>query len=116
MNESDCLFCKVVAGELPAEIIFESESVVAFRDINPKAPTHVLLIPKRHIATINDLVDGDQEIIGEMFLSAARIADDEGYADDGYRVVMNCNAAAGQTVFHIHLHLLAGRQLTWPPG
>lgn len=116
MNESDCLFCKVVAGELPAEIIFESETVVAFRDINPKAPTHVLLIPKRHIATINDLVDGDQEIIGEMFLSAARLADDEGFADDGYRVVMNCNAAAGQTVFHIHLHLLAGRQLTWPPG
>lgn len=116
MNESDCLFCKVVAGELPAEIIFESETVVAFRDINPKAPTHVLLIPKRHIATINDLVDGDQEIIGEMFLSVARLADDEGFADDGYRVVMNCNAAAGQTVFHIHLHLLAGRQLTWPPG
>jgi len=116
MNENDCLFCKIVAGEIPAEIIFESETVIAFRDINPKAPTHVLMIPKRHIATINELADADKDAVGELFLVAAKIAADEGHADDGYRVVMNCNAAAGQTVFHIHLHLLGGRQLTWPPG
>jgi len=116
MNENDCLFCKIVAGEIPADIIFESESVVAFRDINPKAPTHVLMIPKRHIATINEIAEADKDTVGDLFLVAAKIAADEVLADDGYRVVMNCNAAAGQTVFHIHLHLLAGRQLTWPPG
>ena len=116
MNETDCLFCKIVAGEIPAEIVVESEGAVAFRDINPKAPTHVLIIPKRHIATINDLADGDEDTVGELFSVAARIAADEGVADEGYRVVMNCNAAAGQTVFHIHLHLLGGRKLTWPPG
>jgi histidine triad (HIT) family protein len=116
MNENDCLFCKIVAGDVPADIIFESETVVAFRDINPKAPTHVLIIPKRHIGTINALADGDQATIGDLFLTAAKLAADEGFADEGYRVVMNCNAAAGQTVFHIHLHLLGGRQLTWPPG
>lgn len=116
MNENDCLFCKIAAGEIPSDIVFESESLVAFRDVNPKAPMHILIIPKRHIATINALEDGDQTMVGELFLAAARIAADEGFADDGYRVVMNCNAAAGQTVFHIHLHLLGGRQLTWPPG
>lgn len=116
MNEKDCLFCKVVAGEIPADIVVESEGAVAFRDINPKAPTHVLVIPKRHIATINDLADGHEETVGELFKVAAQIAADEGLADAGYRVVMNCNAAAGQTVFHIHLHLLGGRQLSWPPG
>jgi histidine triad (HIT) family protein len=116
MNENDCLFCKIVAGELPADIVVESEGAVAFRDISPKAPTHVLIIPKRHIATINDLADGDEETVGELFRVAARIAADEGLADDGYRVVMNCNEAAGQTVFHIHLHLLGGRPMTWPPG
>jgi histidine triad (HIT) family protein len=116
MNENDCLFCKIVGGEIPADTVFESESAVAFRDINPKAPTHVLIIPKRHIATINDLADGDEEMVGELFRVAAQIAAEEGCADDGYRVVMNCNSAAGQTVFHIHLHLLGGRQLTWPPG
>lgn len=116
MNENECLFCKIGAGEIPADIVVESDVAVAFRDISPKAPTHVLIIPKRHIATINDLADGDEETVGELFRVAARIAADEGIADDGYRVVMNCNAAAGQTVFHIHLHLLGGRQLTWPPG
>ena len=116
MNENDCIFCKIVAGDIPAEIVFESEIAVAFRDVNPKAPTHVLVIPKRHIPTINALADGDQDTVGELFLIAAKIAADEGFADDGYRVVMNCNDAAGQTVFHIHLHLLGGRHLTWPPG
>ena len=116
MSEPDCLFCKIVAGEIPAEVIWESDSAVAFRDINPQAPTHVLVIPKRHVATINDLSDDDRETVGDLFIAAKRIAADEGLAEDGYRVVMNCNAAAGQTVFHIHLHLLGGRQMTWPPG
>ena len=116
MSESDCLFCKIVAGEIPAEVIWESDSAVAFRDINPQAPTHVLVIPKRHVATINDLSDDDRETVGDLFIAAKGIAADEGLAEDGYRVVMNCNAAAGQTVFHIHLHLLGGRQMTWPPG
>ena len=112
----DCLFCKIVAGDIAADIIFESDSSVAFRDINPKAPTHVLVIPKRHIATINGLTAGDEHLIGDLFLVAQEIAADEGLAEDGYRVVMNCNAAAGQTVFHIHLHLLGGRSFSWPPG
>ena len=116
MSEPDCLFCKIVAGEIPAEVIWESGSAVAFRDINPQAPTHVLVIPKRHVATINDLSDDDREMIGDLFVAAKGIAADEGLTEDGYRVVMNCNAAAGQTVFHIHLHLLGGRQMTWPPG
>ena len=116
MNEQDCLFCKIVAQEIGADVIWESDELLAFRDINPQAPTHVLLIPKRHIATINDLSDGDKGTVGDLFLAARSIAADEGHAEDGYRVVMNCNAAAGQSVFHIHLHLLGGRQMTWPPG
>ncbi|MCK5325910.1 MAG: histidine triad nucleotide-binding protein [Woeseiaceae bacterium] len=116
MSDGDCLFCKIVAGDISADVVLETDSTVAFRDVNPKAPMHVLVIPKRHIATINDLSAGDEHLIGDLFLVAAKIADDEGLADDGYRVVMNCNAAAGQTVFHIHLHLLGGRSLGWPPG
>lgn len=116
MSEQDCLFCKIVNGDLAADIVYENDALVAFRDINPKAPTHILLIPRRHVATMNDMQDGDQSLAGELFLQAARIAADEGLADDGYRVVMNCNAAAGQTVFHIHLHLLGGRAMGWPPG
>jgi histidine triad (HIT) family protein len=117
MNSSDdCLFCKILAGEIPADIIFESDDVIAFRDINPQAPTHALIIPRRHVATINDLEDGDETLVGDLFLAARKIAADEGIADAGYRVAMNCNEAAGQTVFHLHLHLLGGRQLGWPPG
>jgi len=116
MSSENCLFCKIVAGDIPAEIIYESESAIGFRDVNPKAPTHVLIIPREHIATINDLDAGHEGIAGNLFMAAKAIAADEGLADDGYRVVMNCNEAAGQTVFHIHLHLLGGRSLTWPPG
>jgi histidine triad (HIT) family protein len=116
MSEQECLFCKIVAKEIPADVIWESESALAFRDINPQAPMHVLVIPRRHIATINDLADSDSKTVGELFLAAKAIAAKEGLAEDGYRVVMNCNAAAGQTVFHMHLHLLGGRQMTWPPG
>ena len=112
----DCLFCKILAGDIPADIIYESESAVAFRDINPQAPTHVLIIPRRHIATINDLEDGDKETIGNLYLAAKEIAADEGLSEAGYRVVMNCNRGAGQSVFHIHLHLLGGRAMNWPPG
>ncbi len=116
MVEKDCLFCKIVDGSLPADIVYENDSLIAFRDIGPKAPTHVLLIPRRHIATMNDLQEGDIPIAGELFTTAAKIAADEGLAEDGYRVVMNCNEAAGQSVFHIHLHLLGGRPMSWPPG
>ena len=116
MSENDCLFCKIAAGEIDASVIHETDDVVAFRDINPQAPTHVLIIPKRHIATINDLTGGDAETVGKLFVAAREIAAAEGIAEPGYRAVMNCNAAAGQTVFHIHLHLLGGRDLSWPPG
>jgi histidine triad (HIT) family protein len=116
MAAEDCLFCKISAGDIPADLVYESDDVVAFRDINPQAPTHVLIIPRKHVATINDLTADEDGDVGQLFLAAAAIARDEGIADDGYRVTMNCNAAAGQTVFHLHLHLLGGRQMTWPPG
>ncbi len=116
MTASDCLFCKIIAAEIPADIIYESSDTIAFRDINPQAPTHVVIVPRRHIATINDLENSDAEIVGQLFLAARDVAKQEGFAEDGYRVTMNCNAAAGQTVFHIHLHLLGGRKFSWPPG
>ncbi len=113
---SDCLFCKMVAGEIPADVVYEDDDVLAFRDINPQAPTHVLVIPKEHMATINDLSAVDAQIMGRLFLAAKKVAEQEGIADVGYRTVMNCNEDAGQTVFHIHLHVLGGRRMTWPPG
>jgi histidine triad (HIT) family protein len=116
MTDSDCLFCKIASGEIPADIIYEADDVIACRDINPQAPTHAVIIPRRHIATINELDDGDAETVGKLFLAARDIASQEGFAQPGYRVAMNCNAAAGQSVFHIHLHLLGGRDLGWPPG
>ena len=116
MTASDCLFCKIISEEIPAEIIYESPDAIAFRDINPQAPTHVLIVPRRHIATVNDLTNSDTDTVGQLFLAARDIAKQEGFAEDGYRVTMNCNAAAGQTVFHIHLHLLGGRNFSWPPG
>jgi len=113
---SDCLFCKILAGDIPADIIYESDTALAFRDINPQAPTHVLIIPRKHIATINEISDDDQSLVGSLYTAAREIAAAEGLADDGYRAVMNCNEGAGQTVFHIHLHLLGGRAFAWPPG
>lgn len=113
---SNCLFCHIVAGEIPAKIAYKDDDVLAFHDINPQAPLHVLIIPRKHIATINDLATDDAELVGRLYLAAKKIAAEAGYAEEGYRVVMNCGADAGQTVFHIHLHLLAGRHLTWPPG
>ncbi|MBT8080103.1 MAG: histidine triad nucleotide-binding protein [Gammaproteobacteria bacterium] len=116
MSNDDCLFCKIASGEIPADKILESDDVIAFRDINPQAPTHVLIIPRRHIATINDIEDADAADLGKLYIAAKEIAAKEGFAEQGYRVTMNCNAAAGQTVFHVHLHLLGGRDFTWPPG
>ena len=113
---SNCLFCRIVAGEIPAKIAYEDDDVIAFHDLNPQAPLHVLVIPRKHIATINDIQPDDAALIGKLTLAAKQVAADAGYAEDGYRVVMNCGADAGQTVFHIHLHLLAGRHLSWPPG
>jgi len=111
-----CLFCRIVSGEIPASKVYEDADVIAFNDINPQAPLHVLVIPKRHIATLNDVADGDEAIVGTLVRTAAAIASEKGFAERGYRTVFNCNAEAGQTVFHIHLHLLAGRRLGWPPG
>jgi histidine triad (HIT) family protein len=111
-----CLFCRIVSGEIPASKVYEDDEVLAFNDINPQAPLHVLVIPKRHISTTNDLSGADDGLVGTLVRRAAALARERGYADRGYRVVTNCNAEAGQTVFHIHLHLLAGRGLGWPPG
>lgn len=112
----DCLFCKVAAKQIPAKVIFEDDKVIAFHDINPQAPLHLLIIPKRHIGKINDLREEHASLIGHMILSAQRLAQSEGIADKGYRLVMNCNDDGGQTVFHIHLHMLGGRAMHWPPG
>ena len=113
---SDCLFCKIIHDEIPADIIYQDDAVIGFNDINPQAPTHVLFIPRKHISTLNDLQNNDAELVGQLFLAAKKYAADHNFAEDGYRTVINCNAGAGQTVFHIHLHLLAGRPLGWPPG
>ena len=112
----DTLFDKIIRREIPADIVYEDDDVLAFRDINPQAPVHVLFIPKRAIATLNDVNTSDAELIGRLVLAATAWAKNQGFADDGYRLVMNCNTHGGQTVFHIHLHLLAGRQMHWPPG
>ena len=120
MNEvgenNDCLFCKIVEKKIPADIVYESEDVIAFKDIEPKAPIHCLIIPKKHISTINDIDGSNSNIIGLMYEAAAQLARTLNVDKDGYRVVMNCNSNGGQTVYHIHLHFLAGRQLNWPPG
>lgn len=113
---TDCLFCKMVKGEIQPDTVYEDELVLAFRDINPQAPTHVLVISKQHVATLNDLDDSNAHLVGRMMLAAAAIARQEGFDQQGYRTVMNCNADGGQTVFHIHLHLLGGRPMHWPPG
>jgi histidine triad (HIT) family protein len=113
---ADCLFCKMVAGEIAPDTVYEDDDVLAFRDINPQAPTHVLVVPKRHISTINDLEPADAELVGKLYLAAQQVAAKDGIAEEGYRTLMNCNAGAGQSVFHIHLHVLGGRPMHWPPG
>jgi len=112
----DCLFCKIANGDVPAAVVYQDDRVVAFKDINPQAPTHVLVIPRSHIATLNDLSADHDTMVGDMVRRASQIAKELGHTEGGYRTVLNCNADAGQTVFHIHLHLLAGRPMTWPPG
>jgi histidine triad (HIT) family protein len=106
----------MVDGEIQPEVVYEDEDILAFRDANPQSPTHVLLIPKEHIATTNDLDDRNVDIVGRLYLAAKQVAADEGIAERGYRMVMNCNPEAGQSVYHIHLHLLGGRPMNWPPG
>jgi histidine triad (HIT) family protein len=113
---ADCLFCKIVNREIPASIVYEDDRLLAFNDTNPQAPTHVLVIPKRHIATLSDLTPADDAIVGEMVRRAAAIAAERGIAAGGFRTVFNTNAGAGQSVFHIHLHLIGGRIMHWPPG
>ena len=113
---SDCLFCRIISRDIQASIVYEDERILAFNDINPQAPTHVLVVPKRHIATMNDLSAGDDQIVGELVRRAAAIAKAKGISTGGFRTVFNTNRQAGQTVFHIHLHVLAGRALGWPPG
>lgn len=115
-SSPECLFCKIVAGNIDASIVHQNDAVVAFRDINPQAPTHILIIPRNHVATINELTESDAGDVGQLFLAAKEVAKMEGLAERGYRVVMNCMEGAGQSVFHIHLHLLGGRALRWPPG
>lgn len=112
----DCLFCSIVNGDIPAEIVADDRDLLAFRDISPQAPVHILIIPREHINTLNDLEDKHAELIGNMVQKAADIARAEGIDENGYRTVFNCNSDGGQEVYHIHLHLLGGRKLTWPPG
>lgn len=112
----DCLFCKIASKQIAARVAFENDRVIAFHDLFPQAPTHVLVIPKAHYSTLNDVPATDAGLLGELVSSATTIARDLGLADNGYRVVMNCNADGGQSVYHIHLHLLGGRALAWPPG
>jgi histidine triad (HIT) family protein len=113
---TDTLFAKIIRREIPADIVYEDDDVLAFRDITPQAPVHVLFIPKTPVATLNDLTAADALGVGKLVLAAARYAKAQGFAEDGYRVVINCNRDGGQTVFHLHLHLLAGRAMRWPPG
>lgn len=113
---SDSVFLKIIKREIPAEIVYETESVLAFRDINRQAPVHILIIPKQHISTLDDVLPSQTNLLGQLLLAATEIARAEGISDEGYRVVMNCGHAGGQSVYHIHLHLLGGRQMHWPPG
>ncbi len=116
MTDANCLFCKIAGGDIDSDIVYQSDKVVAFRDINPQAPTHVLIVPRNHVSTINDLCESDLEDVGYLFFAAKEIAREEGIDESGYRVTMNCMEGAGQSVFHIHLHLLGGRPFSWPPG
>ncbi len=112
----DCLFCKMISGEIKPDVLYEDDAVLAFRDINPQAPFHALIVPKRHISTLNDLQPEDAELMGRLHLAAKAVAAEAGIAEAGYRTLINCNEEGGQVVFHIHLHLLGGRRMGWPPG
>ena len=112
----DCLFCRILAGEIPAEVIYQDERSIAFRDINPQAPTHVLVIPRDHIEALDEATQKDEALLGHLLRVAARVANEEGLSESGYRTVVNTGAGAGQSVFHLHLHVIGGRALSWPPG
>ena len=116
MSDPSCLFCRIARGELPATIMHDDDGLVAFRDIDPKAPTHILIIPRAHVATLNDLEPSHRGMLGDMHLLASALARVEGISEEGWRVVVNCGPGAGQTVFHVHMHLLGGRPMKWPPG
>lgn len=116
MTDPNCLFCRIARGEVPAEIVFDDDLVVAFRDINPKAPTHILLIPRQHMTSVADLDEGDGPMLGRLFATAAQLARDAGIADRGFRLFTNSGPGAGQSVDHLHFHLLGGRSMSWPPG
>ncbi len=113
---SDCIFCKIVSGDIPAEVLYENEHALVFRDLNPQAPIHLLAIPRQHVSTINDVDPSNVAVMGSLFLAAKEVAKQEGFAADGFRTTMNCGKQAGQTVFHVHLHILSGRPFSWPPG
>ena len=113
---SDCLFCGIADGKIKANLVYQDEAVLAFKDIAPKAPVHMLIIPCKHLVSVSDIAEADCELIGQIFQVAARLAREQGIANSGYRVVVNSGADAGQSVFHLHFHLLGGRQMTWPPG
>jgi histidine triad (HIT) family protein len=113
---SNCLFCKIISKEIKSNIIYEDEKVVAFLDINPKAPVHILIVPKKHISTILEMEEDDRELIGHIYMVANRLAKEKNIHKDGFRIVLNCNKDAGQEIFHIHFHLLGGRSFSWPPG
>jgi histidine triad (HIT) family protein len=113
---SACLFCGIIKGEIKGDIVYQNDSIVAFRDVNPKAPVHLLIVPRKHVATLPDLREEDKNLVGEIFEVANRLAKDQGLSKSGFRVVVNCGAGAGQSVFHIHFHLLGGRSFSWPPG
>ncbi len=115
-KNADCLFCKIVAKEIPGKIVLENEHVVAFRDIHPAAPTHILVVPRRHIVNVDDAKDEDAELLGRVMLAARDVAKQEGIVDKGYRIAINNGAGVGQSVFHLHLHVLGGRVMSWPPG
>jgi histidine triad (HIT) family protein len=112
----NCIFCRIVAGEIKAKVVYEDDDVIAFEDIRPQAPVHMLIIPRRHIERVNDLKEEDERLIGHLVLVAKKIAAEKKIAESGYRLVLNCNRDSGQEVFHIHLHLLGGRRMSWPPG
>jgi histidine triad (HIT) family protein len=115
-TDPNCIFCKIVAKKIPSKIVFEDDAVVAFEDSNPQAPVHTLVVPKRHIPEIHSMKEADRELVGHLFFTAKKIADEKGLDAQGYRLVINNGAGAGQTVFHIHLHILSGRHFHWPPG
>jgi len=116
MSEQDCTFCKIASKEIPTDLVYEGEHVVAFRDINPQAPIHIILIPKVHIHRISDITEEDRLVVADLVLASTKLAKKFDIAQDGYRLVINCNEYGGQAVFHLHMHLLGGRQMTWPPG